>query len=95
MLSLYYFSLHLLPQVATHTVNTLGTSEGQAATQSSSEPPHALDPPDRLEAFTPAPPRAYTIAAVVLMVLSSSILRLLVCLVVVSSSDEDGSGHRS
>ena len=73
--SLHYFLLHLLPQVAEHTLNT-GTSEGQASMQASNDPGH-----DPLEAFPPAPPRAYNIAGVVLIVLSSPMFPG--CLVVV------------
>ena len=55
----------------------MATSEGQASMQASNDPGH-----DPVEAFPPAPPRAYDIAAVVLMVLSSPML-CLGCLVVV------------
>ena len=69
LLSLYYFLVHLLPQLAAHTLS------GQAVMQSSSVPGH---PPG---ALPPDPPRAYNIAGVVLMVLSSPMLPG--CLVVV------------
>ena len=75
---MYYLLPHTLPQLATHKVYTLATSVGQATMQSSRDPGHAAppaDPPDPLEAFPPAPPRAYDIAAVVLIVLSSPMFR--------------------
>ena len=56
----YYFLVQTLPvpQVSTHTPNTLALLVGQAATQSSSDPGQdPPDPPDPLEAFPPDFPR--------------------------------------
>ena len=77
---MYYFLLHTLPQLATHTVYTLGTWAGQAATQASRPGQEPPDPPD--------PPRAYIDWFVLVFMVSSSSSMLRGLLVVSSTGPE-------
>ena len=96
---MYYLLPHTLPQLATHKVYTLATSVGQATMQSSRDPGHGP-----LEAFPPAPPRAYIMVVLGCLVV---VLVVLGCLVVflalfsppgapppTISTDSESSKHR-